>query len=126
MKIEQNGSESAEISSNGSFVVVHVPIQLVGDVPKGGPTVRYSVGSFVGLETRLLTRTGTQTNITFRIPKELFRARQHLKMEVLTGRDDEGSERVLWAKRYEAGWTGSTPHIEPVVDLLREEPETTH
>jgi hypothetical protein len=124
LKIEQSGSESAEISANGSFVIVHVPVQLVGEVPGGGVTARYSVGSFVGLESKLLTRTGPQANIAFRIPKELFRARQHLKMEVLA-RDDEGSERVLWTKRYEAGWTGSTPHVEPVVDLLSEELETT-
>jgi hypothetical protein len=122
LKIEQNGIESGEISANGSFVIVHVPVQLVGEVPRGGATLRYSIGSFVGLETRLLTRTGTEANLTFRIPKELFRPRQRLHLEVLA-RGDEGSQRVLWSKRYEAGWTGSTPHVEPVVDLLGEGPD---
>ena len=125
LKIEQNGSESGEISANGSFVIVHVPVQLVGQVPEGGATLRYSIGSFVGLETRLLARTGPQANLAFRIPKELFRARQRLHLEVLA-RDDEGLQRVLWTKRYEASWTGSTPHVEPVVDLLGEGPEAKH
>ncbi len=122
MKIEQNGSESGEISASGSFVIIHVPVQLVGEVPRGGATLRYSIGSFVGLETKLLTRTGTQANLTFRIPKELFRARQRLHMEVLV-RDDEGSQRVLWTKRYEANWAGGAPHVEPVVELLGEGPD---
>ena len=122
MKVEQNGPETGEISANGSFVIVHVPVQLVGEVPKGGATMRYSIGSFVGLETRLLTRSGTRTNLTFRIPKELFLARQRLHLEVLA-RDDEGSQRVLWTKRYEASWTGGSPRVEPVVDLLGEGPD---
>ena len=125
MKIEQNGSESGEVSTNGGFVMVHVPVQLVGEAPKGGATLRYSIGSFVGLETRLLARTGTHTNLTFRVPKELFRPRQRLHLEVLAV-DDEGAQRVLWSKRYEASWTGSTPRIEPVVDLLGEGPDAKH
>jgi hypothetical protein len=125
LKIEQNGSESAEISANGSFVTVRVPVQLVGEVPRGGATVRYSVGSFIGLETRLLTRTGTQVKLTFRIPKELFRARQRIHLEVLAP-SDEGSQRVLWTKRYEADWIGKEPRVAPIVDLLGEEPATRH
>lgn len=125
LKIQQYGSESAEVSTNGGFVMVHVPVQLVGEAPKGGTTLRYSIGSFVGRETKLLARTGTQANLTFRIPKELLRARQHLKLEVLAG-DDEGVQSVLWTKRYEASWTGSTPHVEPIVDLIGEEPEPEH
>lgn len=125
LNIQQYGSESGEVSTNGGFVVVHVPVQLAGEAPKGGATQRYSIGSFIGLETRLLARTGTQASLTFRIPKELFRARQHLKLEILA-RDDEGSEDVLWTKRYEASWTGSTPHIEPIVELIGERPEPEH
>ena len=122
MKIQQYGSESCEISPNGGFVTVRVPVQLAGDVPEGGVTQRYSVGSFVGLETKLLARAGTQANLSFRVPKELFRPRQRLHLEVLA-RDREGLQRVLWAKRYEASWVGSVPHVEVVADLLGEEPE---
>jgi len=125
LKIQQYGSESGEVSTNGGFVMVRIPVQLVGEAPKGGATLRYSIGSFVGLETKLLARTGTQANLTFRIPKELFRARQHLKLEILA-RDDEGSENVLWTKRYEASWVGSTPHVEPIVELIGEGPEPEH
>lgn len=125
LKIAQNGSESGEVSTNGGFVMIHIPVQLVGEAPRGGATLRYSIGSFVGLETRLLARTGTQANLTFRIPKELFRPRQRLNLEVLA-RDEEGAQSVLWAKRYEAGWSGGTPHMEPVVDLLGEGPESKY
>jgi hypothetical protein len=43
LKIEQNGSDSGEISANGSFVMIHVPVQLVGEIPKGGASLRCSI-----------------------------------------------------------------------------------
>ncbi len=122
MKIDQNGSESAELSANGSFIVVRVPVQAMGEAPRGGNTVRYVIGSFAGREAKLLTRTGALTNLTFRIPKELFRTRQRLTLEVLE-REEDGSVKVLWARRYEAAWLGSVPRLEPVVDFLGQAPE---
>jgi hypothetical protein len=86
-------------------------------MPKGGVALRYTIGSFVGREARLIVRTGPSTDLTFRIPKELFRSRQRLQLEV-SARDEEGSESILWAKRYEAGWQASAPRLEPVTDLL--------
>lgn len=122
MKIEQNGSESVELSADGSFIVAHVPVQVLGEVPPGGATMRFSVGSFAGREAKLLIRPGASTNLTFRIPKELFRPRQRLRFEVLL-RDDEGGEKVIWTKRCEAAWLGKVPHLEPVTDLLESPPE---
>ena len=60
--------------------------------------------------------------LAFRVPKELFHPRQRFHLEVLA-RDREGLQRVLWAKRYEASWVGSVPHVEVVADLLGEEPD---
>ena len=120
LKIEQNGSESSEVSANGSFIIVRVPVQVLGEAPQGRVTSRYSVGGFVGLETELPARSGTPTRLTFRIPKELFRDRQYLKLEVLTT-GDKGAQQIVWTKRFEASWAGATPHMGPVVDLLQEE-----
>lgn len=122
MKIEQNGAESAELSANGSFVVIHIPVQVIDEVPKGGATLRYGVGSFVGRPAKLLVRSDGSARASFRIPKEIFRARQRLHLEVLTT-DDEGRENILWAKRYEAAWLGSVPHLAPMADNLGEPPE---
>lgn len=119
MRIDQNGAESTEVSGNGSFVLVQVPITILGETPKDGIGFRFSIGSFQGRETQLLIRNGAQSRLNFRIPKELFRPRERLRLEMVV-RDDAGSETILWAKRYEAGWLGSVPHLEPMTDLLSE------
>jgi len=110
------------VSSSTSFVIVEVPITVLGEPPQDRVTFRFGIGSFKGRETNLTVRSGAQSKLTFRIPKELFRPRERLHLEVVA-KDRAGSETVLWAKRYEAGWLGSVPHIEPTPDLLSERPE---
>ena len=122
LRIDQDGSESAELSANGGFIVVQVPVVVLGEAPKGGAGFRFTIGSFQGRETRLLFGTKAPGRLTFRIPKELFRARERLSLEAIA-RDEQGSENILWAKRYEAGWLGSIPHVEPIADYLDEAPE---
>ena len=73
MRIEQNGSESAELSSNNNVVIVQVPVTVPGEVSKSGIGSRFSIGSFQGRETTLLRATGTQAQLIFRIPREHFR-----------------------------------------------------
>ena len=121
-KVEQNGSELCELSVNGSFVVVQVPVMVVGETPESGGGLRFSIGSFQGRETKLLTGTGAQAKLTFRIPKELFRPRERLSLQVIA-RDEAGQEKILWAKRYDAGWRGKAPSVEPMADYLGETPE---
>lgn len=122
MRIDQNGSESAELAANGSFVLVHVPMLVGGEAPEGRVGLRFHIGSFQGRETKLLLGAGTQTKLTFRIPKELFRPRERLSLEVVA-RDEAGAEDILWAKRYDAGWQGQTPTLEPLADYLAEAPK---
>ena len=124
MRIEQNGSESVEVSVSGSFVIVQVPVTVPEEAPRDGAGFRFSIGSFRGREKELLIRTGAPAKLIFRIPKELFRPRERLSLEVVQ-REEGGSEKVLWTKRYEAGWTGKAPHLEPMPDSVGEAPEET-
>jgi len=121
-KVEENGSERCELAPNSNFVRVHVPVRIVGDGQPGEATFRYSVGSFTSKEAKLLLKGGFETTLRFRVPQELFRVRERLVLEVLA-KSDKGLQKVLWAKRYEAGWTGSVPHLEPMADYLGEAPE---
>ena len=62
--------------------------------------------------------------LTFRIPRELFREREHLTVEVLSIHDRVGTE-TLWTKRYELRWARDMPVLEPLPELsssLGEEP----
>lgn len=122
MKIEQNGSESAELSQDGSFVIVKVPVRVVAQAQEQQAAYRYHIGSFLGRETRLLVRPGAVATLAFRIPKELFRPRERLSLTVSTTGDD-ASEKILWAKRYELNWVGTVPRMEPIADYLGEPPE---
>jgi hypothetical protein len=111
--VEQNGSERCELSPNSSFVRIRVPLRASGEGQRGEASFRYSIGSFTGTEIKLLLVAGFHTNLGFRIPQELFRPREHLVLEVLS----EGNPRkVLWSKRYEVGWRGKEPFLEPVAD----------
>jgi hypothetical protein len=87
----------------------------VGEGQKREAAFRYSIGSFTGGEIKLLLEAGFQTSLGFRIPQELFRPRERLILEVLT-QSTEGPRKVLWSKRYEVGWRGNAPHLEPVAD----------
>jgi hypothetical protein len=122
LRIDQNGAESAQLATNSSFVIVRVPITVLGEALEAGAIFRFGIGSFRGRETPLLLQAGAQAKLTFRIPKELFRPKERLRLEVIA-RDTSDMEEILWAKRYEAGWLGSVPHLEPMTDHLLEVPE---
>jgi len=114
-KVEQNGSERCELSPNSSFVRIRVPLRAVGEGQRGEASFRYSIGPFTGKEIKLLLEAGFHTSLGFRIPQELFRPREHLILEVLS-EGSPGPRKVLWSKRYEVGWRGNAPHLEPVAD----------
>lgn len=114
-KVEENGSESCELSPNSSFVLVRVPIRIVGEGQGGEATFHYSIGSFAGRDTKLALRTGGHTTLRFRVPQELFRAREQLAVEILAS-SAAGPEKILWTKRWEVAWRGTAPSLEPVAD----------
>ena len=94
---------------------MRVPIRIVGEGERGEVTFHYSIGSFAGRKTTLALGAGGQTSLRFRIPQELFRARERFAVEVLASRS-AGPEKVLWAKRWEVAWQGKAPHLEPIAD----------
>ena len=122
LRINQNGTESTALSTNSSFVIVEVPLIVLGEVPEGGASFQFSIGSFRGWKKELRIRTGAPVKLSFRIPQELFRPRERLSLEVVV-RDEAGTEKVLWEKRYEAGWLGSVPHLDPLTDYSTDAPE---
>ena len=114
-KVEENGSERCELAPNSNFVRVHVPVRIVGEGQTDEATFRYSIGSFTSKEAKLLLRGGFETNLRFRVPQEFFRAREHLVLEVLA-KSGEGSQKVLWTKRWEVAWHNKAPALEPIAE----------
>ena len=84
-KIEENGSESCELSTNSSFVLVRVPVRIVGESQKRETTVHYSIGSFYARGSMLPLAADGHTTLRFRIPLELFRPREPFRVEFLAG-----------------------------------------
>ena len=101
-KIEQHGSQSSELSTNSSFVLVRVPVRIEGEGERGEATVRYSIGSFSGRDTTLPLQAGLNTTLRVSVPMELFLPGERLTVEVLAG-GSAGPQTVLLAKRWEIG-----------------------
>jgi len=95
--------------------LVTVPIRVDGEDQRSAATFLYSVGSFRGRETTLALRTGLTSTLRFRIPLELFRGRERLSVEIHAG-SPGGTERLLWAKRWEVAWQGKSPALEPMAE----------
>ena len=115
LTVEQNGSERCELAPNSSFVRIRVPLRAAGDGQKLEAIFRFSIGSFTGGEIKLLLEAGFERSLGFRIPQELFRPGEHLILEVLS-EGTPGPKAVLWTRRYEVGWRGKTPYMEPAGD----------
>ena len=115
LTVEQNGSERCELSPNSSFVRIRIPLRAVGEDQRGEASFRFSLGCFTGKEIKLLLEAGFKTSLGFRIPQELFRPRERLVLEVLAN-SAAGPRKVLWSKRYEVGWRGKEPFLEPAGD----------
>ena len=115
LTVEQNGSERCELAPNSNFVRIRVPLRALGDGPRLEATFGFSIGSFTGGEIKLLLEPGFERSLGFRIPQELFRAGEHLVLEVLS-EGTRGPKMVLWSKHYEIGWRGKAPCLEPAGD----------
>ena len=114
-KVEENGSESCDLSTNSSFVLVRVPLRIKGADEKDEAAFHYSIGSFCGRDTPLAFDEDEPTILRFRIPLELFRARERFAIEVLA-RTATDAERVVWAKRWTVVWQGKAPALEPLAE----------
>jgi len=124
MRVEQNGSETCAVAANGTFVLVRVPMRAMGERGNTKVLSRYHIGGFQGRETAWPAGGQCDAVLTFRIPRELSREREHLTVEVLR-LDDQGDTETLWSKRYELRWTRDTPVLEPLPELsssVEEEP----
>ena len=115
LTVEQNGSERCELSPNSNFIRIRVPLRALGDGPRLETTFGFSIGSFTRGEIKLLLEPGFERNLGFRIPQELFRPGEHLILEVLS-EGTRGPKMVLWSKRYQVGWRGKEPYLEPAGD----------
>ena len=115
LKIEQYGSETCELPPSSSFVLVGVPVRIVGEGARGEATLHYSIGSFSGRNTTLALRADLQTTLRFRIPLELFRPRERLTVEVLAT-SSASPQKVLWAQRWDVAWRDKAPSLGPITD----------
>jgi hypothetical protein len=113
--VEQNGPESCELSPNSSFIMVRVPIRVEGQSQRSEATFHYGIGSFAGRETALTLGAGLMTILRFRIPRELFRARERLSVEIMGG-SPAAAKKIIWVKRWEISWQGKTPALEPMTE----------
>ena len=94
---------------------MRIPIRIEGADEKDEAAFRYSIGSFCGRDTPLALEEDESTILRFRIPLELFRARERFAVEVLA-RTATDTERVVWTKRWTVVWQGKTPALEPLVE----------
>jgi hypothetical protein len=102
-----------EALPNTSFVLVRVPIRVVGEGAVGEATFRYSIGSFAGRNNPLAIRADLQTTLRFRIPLELFLDGERLIVEVLVG--GSGSRQTaLWTRAWEIAWQGKSPTLQAI------------
>ena len=84
--MEENGSESCELATNSSFVLVRIPVRIVGDDEKGEAIFHYSMGSFAGRDTALALG-GRPHHPALSYPAGALWPRERLAVEVLAGSD---------------------------------------
>jgi len=117
MRIEENGPETCRVSNDKGFVLVRVPVRVIGEDGTARVTSRYSIGGFVGRETALPVLTPGDVVLTFRVPRELFRERERFTVEVLRT-DAQGACSTLWTSKRAVHWAKDTPMLEPLPDIL--------
>jgi hypothetical protein len=112
LRIEENGPVLCECSPSSHFVCVWVPVRSCGEGARTQAIHRYRVGSFVGRSFGLVLEEAGESTLTYRVPLETFRARDHLLVEVLAG--GATRERKLWSKRFEMAWQAGVPILLPL------------
>ena len=94
---------------------IEVPIRLLGELAEGRTVFHYDLGAFSSREIPVTIGPGQHVDLRFRLPKELFRPRERLLLEVRCP-VHEGQRNVLWTKRYEVGWSGADPYLRQATD----------
>ena len=79
-KVEENGSERCELAPNSSFVRVRVPVRIVGEGRRTRPLFATASAPLRAKEAKLLLAGGFETTLRFRVPLELFRARERFSL----------------------------------------------
>ena len=115
LRLEQDGEERCELSPNSNFVTVHLPLRVLGEGLRREAVFHYDLGRFSSRDIPVAMEPDRGIDLRFRLPKELFRSRERLVLEVFY-QDHEGPKNVLWSARYEAGWRGEAPCLEPVAE----------
>lgn len=91
-----------------------MPLRL-GSVPEGVAVLHYDLGGFSSRDIPVVVGPGRHVDLRFRLPKERFRPRERLILEVSCP-TREGGKNVLWTKRYEVGWSGADPYLGQTTD----------
>jgi hypothetical protein len=94
-------------------VRIHFPLRVLGEGPKREAIFHYDLGPFSSREIPVTMEPDRRIDLRFRLPKELFRSRERLVLEVFSP-DHTSAKNVKWSARYEVGWQGEAPCLEPV------------
>ena len=108
-RIEQKGPETCSTPVNSNFVLVDIPLHVVGDGPRGKAEYRYRIGTFCGRTVPWSLEEDPENVVRLRIPQEKFRSGEELLLEVTA----QGSGLVLWTKSWKAAWQEDGPAVEP-------------
>jgi hypothetical protein len=93
---------------NSSFVLVDVPLYVVGDGPRGKAEYRYRIGTFWGRTVPWSLEQDPENVVRLRIPHEKFRSGEELLLEVRA----QGEGIVLWKKSWRATLLEGAPGLE--------------
>ena len=115
LRLEQDGEDRCELSPNSNFVTVHLPLRVLGEGLRREAVFHYDLGPFSSREIPVTMEPDRGMDLRFRLPKELFRSVEHLVLEVFSP-DHTGAKNVMWSARYEVGWRGEAPCLEPVAE----------
>jgi hypothetical protein len=112
--LEQDGPESCQRAVNSSFVMITVPVRVVGDGDRAEVSYHWRVGSFAGRDTPLTLEKGMKTSLFGRIPEERFQTGEPLEVVVSVPR--VVPRLVLWSLRYEISGSNTAPRIKRLED----------
>ena len=115
MKLEQNGPETCRVLSDRGFVLIRMPVKVLGERDDAPVTFLYTIGGFVGRESPWPRGEASETVLAFRIPRELFRDRERFTVQVLRT-DERGASRTLWTSRRQVRWAKDSPMLESLPD----------
>ena len=94
---------------------IFLPLRVLGEGPKREAVFHYGLGPFSSRDIPVTMEPERRVDLRFRIPKELFRPGEPLVLEVFSP-DHASARTVWWRARYQLGWRGEVPSLEPVVE----------